>query len=1017
MQGVKWIRKRYGEDLVLTTFKVKNYLDIVEKSIRDGRTLLIADISEDIDSIMDPLLGRVLIKKGTIIVIGDKEIDYNPKFRLILQTKLSNPHFKPEIQAQTTLINFSITADGLNQQLLAEVVKIERADLEERKAFLTKQQNEFKITLKQLEEDLLFQLSNAGENVLDDESLVLNLEKSKKTSDEVVIQIEEARKTSIYIDEVRLKYKPVADRGVILYFILNNMNKVNPIYQFSLKSFVIVFLRGMTMTEPEENLKKRLILLQESITYQVFIYTNRSLFERDKLMFTSLLAIQCLAQINKVSAKDLDLLLRFQEGEPLDSPVSFLTSTQWGSVISLTKLDTLRGLDLDIEATPKIWRSFLTSANPERQKLPGDWKYKSLIEQVCILRSMRPDRLISSMRCLFENNLGARFINVRQTSFEKTFEESSSSIHMFFTLSPGVDPMRDIEKFGMKMGFSFDINNLYSISLGQGQEIVAENALDIASELGGWVVLQNIHLVSRWLPTLEKKIETITEDPHDDFRLFLSAEPAASAEYHVLPQGILESAVKITNEPPTGMQANLHSALDNFNQDIMEMCSKVTEFRALLFALCYFHSAVVERRKFGPIGWNRNYPYNFGDLTICVDILNNYLEANNSTPWDDLRYLFGEIMYGGHITDDWDRRLCRTYLEVYMEPRLTDGELYLAPGFVAPPSLDYDEYHHYVDLNLPMETPDLYGLHANTEITILAAESQSLLHTLLYLQPKRAESQSEETQSRESMMLEIIDEISSRVPDELPTYELLENTEERSPFLIVLFQECERMNTLTNEMNRSLRELALGVKGFLATSVDMEALSDALFIGNVPETWTKLAYPSTFKLQAWIANLILRANELEIWAGSGSISPSVWLTGFFNPQSFLTAIMQQTARKNLWPLDRMCLSFTVTKKKKDDFKITPRDGVNLHGLFMEGAKWSAKNKSIVDAVPNELFFEMPVIYVTAITVDKKDMKSMYECPLYKGTMRGPTFVWTFDLKTNEPQSKWILAGVCLLLQN
>lgn len=136
----------------------------------------------------------------------------------------------------------------------------------------------------------------------------------------------------------------------------------------------------------------------------------------------------------------------------------------------------------------------------------------------------------------------------------------------------------------------------------KGQEIVAENALDTASKLGGWVVLQNIHLVAKWLPILEKKIETITEDPHKDFRLFLSAEPAASAEYHVLPQGILESAVKITNEPPTGMQANIHSALDNFNQDVLEYCSKVTEFRALLFALCYFHAAVVERRKFGPIG-------------------------------------------------------------------------------------------------------------------------------------------------------------------------------------------------------------------------------------------------------------------------------------------------------------------------------------------------------------------------------------------------------------------------------
>lgn len=161
-------------------------------------------------------------------------------------------------------------------------------------------------------------------------------------------------------------------------------------------------------------------------------------------------------------------------------------------------------------------------------------------------------------------------------------------------------------------------------------------------------------------------------------------------------------------------------------------------------------------------------------------------------------------------------------MEVYLEPRLTDGELYLAPNFVAPSTLDYDEYHHYVDLNLPIESPELYGLHSNTEVTILAAESESLLETLLHLQPKRAESQSEETQSRESIMLGIIDEILAKIPNELPTYELLENIEERSPFIIVLFQECERMNMLTNEMNRSLKELALGVNGFLATSVDME---------------------------------------------------------------------------------------------------------------------------------------------------------------------------------------------------
>ena len=67
--------------------------------------------------------------------------------------------------------------------------------------------------------------------------------------------------------------------------------------------------------------------------------------------------------------------------------------------------------------------------------------------------------------------------------------------------------------------------------------------------------------------------------------------------------------------------------------------------------------------------------------------------AVSQVPYDDLRYLFGEIMYGGHITDDWDRRLCRTYLEEFIKPEMLEGELFLAPGFPLPGNLDYNAYH------------------------------------------------------------------------------------------------------------------------------------------------------------------------------------------------------------------------------------------------------------------------------------------------------------------------------------
>jgi dynein heavy chain len=121
---------------------------------------------------------------------------------------------------------------------------------------------------------------------------------------------------------------------------------------------------------------------------------------------------------------------------------------------------------------------------------------------------------------------------------------------------------------------------------------------------------------------------------------------------------------------------------------------------------------------------------------ISVNVLYNYLETNSKVPWENLRYLFGEIMYGGHITDDWDRRLCRTYLEEYMNPQMFDGELNLAPGFLIPQSSDYKGYHAYIDESMPPESPYLYGLHPNAEIDFLTTTSENLFRTVLEMQPR-----------------------------------------------------------------------------------------------------------------------------------------------------------------------------------------------------------------------------------------------------------------------------------------
>ncbi|XP_077689901.1 dynein axonemal heavy chain 17 [Eretmochelys imbricata] len=1016
LQGVKWIKNKYGEQLKAIRLGQRSYLDIIEQAISDGHPLLIENIGETVEPVLDPLLGRNTIKKGKYIKIGDKEVEYHPDFRLILHTKYFNPHYKPEMQAQCTLINFLVTRDGLEDQLLAAVVAKERPDLEQLKANLTKSQNEFKIFLKELEDSLLARLSAASGNFLGDTALVENLETTKRTAMEIEEKVREAKITEIKINEARENYRPAAERASLLYFILNDLNKIDPIYQFSLKAFNVVFEKAIQRTLPADDVKQRVINLTDEITYSVFVYTARGLFERDKLIFMAQVAFQVLLMKKEVNPVELDFLLRFPFKAGLTSPVDFLQSQGWGGIKVLSDMDEFKNLDSDIEGSAKRWKKFVESEAPEKEVFPKEWKNKLALQKLCMMRCMRPDRMTYAVRNFVEEKMGSKFVEGRSIEFSKSYEESSPSTAIFFILSPGVDPLKDVEALGKKLGFTIDNGKIHNVSLGQGQEVVAENALDVAAIEGHWVILQNIHLVAKWLGTLDKKVERYSIGSHQDYRVFMSAEPAATPDAHIIPQGLLENAIKITNEPPTGMYANLHKALDLFTQDTLEMCTKEIEFKCILFALCYFHAVVAERRKFGAQGWNRSYPFNNGDLTISINVLYNYLEANVKVPWDDLRYLFGEIMYGGHITDDWDRRLCRTYLSEYIRVEMLEGEMTLAPGFLVPPNLDYKGYHEYIDENLPPESPYLYGLHPNAEIGFLTVTSEKLFRTVLEMQPKESDAGGGTGVSREEKVKQVLDEIMDKLPEPFNMLEIMAKAAEKTPYVVVAFQECERMNILTNEIRRSLKELNLGLKGELTITTDMEELSNALYYDNVPEFWTNRAYPSLLGLGAWYADLLLRVRELEAWTTDFALPTTVWLAGFFNPQSFLTAIMQSMARKNEWPLDKMCLSVEVTKKNREDMTAPPREGSYVHGLFMEGARWDIPSGVITDARLKELTPSMPVIFIRAIPVDRLDTKNIYECPVYKTRMRGPTYVWTFNLKTKEKSAKWILAAVALLLQ-
>merc|ERR1711988_1123776 len=251
---------------------------------------------------------------------------------------------------------------------------------------------------------------------------------------------------------------------------------------------------------------------------------------------------------------------------------------------------------------------------------------------------------------------------------------------------------------------------------------------------GGWLLLQNCHLMEKWLPTMERLFEVTSEGAHKDFRLMLSAEPPGLSYMKNMPESLMQVSIKVSNEAPADIKSNLRRSWAEFSQNTVDTCTKPRQFQACLFMLCWFHSVVQGRRRFGQQGWSRKYPFNTSDLTICKDVLTQYIDANPEVPYADLQYVFGEIMYGGHITDAWDRRTNNTYLEVQVNPELFNG-LELGPKFKSPDptKFEYEDYLNYVQHEMPPETPPAFGLHPNAEIGYLTNATNGLFETIVLI--------------------------------------------------------------------------------------------------------------------------------------------------------------------------------------------------------------------------------------------------------------------------------------------
>lgn len=517
LQGIKWLKQKESapeRNLQVVRLGQNDLLRKLERALENGQTILIENIGESIDAVLNPVIQRAAIKRGkkSYIKLGDTEVEFHKDFRLYLHTKLSNPHYPPEIQAEATLINFTVTFAGLEDQLLSLVVRKERLDLALLSEDLVKQQNDFTIKMKELEDSILYKLAVAQGDITEDVDLIEGLENAKKISNEISEKQILAANTQATIKMTSEKYRGVANRSSLLFFLMNDLVKMHTYYIYSLEAFTTVFYRGidlvpMDLLEPIPNedgtipdepreatdaeLASRCKVLIGSITKTVFNYIRRGLFEMDKLTVATMLTLRIAVNDQLLVSEEVEYLVESKlSTDPGNmGPLhEWLPSAIWPRIKALEGLKRFAGIGDIMQSDSDEWQKWFDSEMPEVAKFPGDYqKTLSSFDRLIVLRAMRPDRVTTALKSWIEDMMGKDYVFQAPFDMTATFAETSNQTPTFFVLFAGVDPTPWVEDLGKSMGVTFENGNFKNISMGQGQEKPAEAVVETFAKNGGWV--------------------------------------------------------------------------------------------------------------------------------------------------------------------------------------------------------------------------------------------------------------------------------------------------------------------------------------------------------------------------------------------------------------------------------------------------------------------------------------------------------------------------------------------------
>jgi dynein heavy chain len=739
---------------------------------------------------------------------------------------------------------------------------------------------------------------------------------------------------------------------------------------------------------------------------------------------------------------------------------SWISTAMWDNVTEMDALPNFQGIAGSFTHTNKDWKRFYDSEQPEVEPLPSDWSTKIKgFSLLVLLRAIRPDRITFGATNFVKASLGEPFVKPPTFDIQKIYEGLTKNSPCLFVLSPGADPLSYLENLANDKKAT-----IAQVSLGQKQTERAKEKIRNGRNTGQWVFLANVHLSVDFLKDLDSIIEdirnnrmdgkaskAITDKLSDDFRLFMTANPSKH-----FPSSILQKCMKVTTEPPKGIKANMLKLYSNLVKDIFEPkdVKDVKKYSKLLFGLAWFHSLVIERKKFKTLGWNSVYDFNDSDFMFSDKLIRTMVDitsgkgANQTIQWDAIRFIIAEVNYGGRVTDQWDRRLLIQYAnEIFVEDMFNTEKLFILSNYRAEteykmPKEIIDEMYltpvvpgqlngprasgmnvickDYIEATFPnIEVPAVFGSHVNAEVTSQKMEAAILLDSLLSLQPREASSGSK---SREAGIIALVEDRMKKLPEEINYLEARAKNPptEEDPLRNVLLQEISRYNSVLAVVKSTFVELIAGLKGQTLISEAMEIVFQNISDNKVPERF-KFAYLSVKPLISWLDDLTFRFDQMRNWAFKGT-PLTFWLGGFAYPTGFTTALKQKAFRsikdKNT-SVDNFKWDFAFIKS---DVQAPAPVGAYITDIYLEGAQWTADD-FITEEHSMSLYSKIPTLQMKPVEkVSRARQMKYYNCPVYyypirEGTRENPSYLFELSIPMNPEldEAYFIKKGTACLL--